>query len=78
MSAVEERRQQLVTLVKTDGLLGGVEVGTQRETKCDADLPRGMAVHRAFAQLKRELPGENPMCWTVAGGRDGEADAGAG
>lgn len=65
---IAERACQLVRLVKTDDVLGPAGVGEQFEVLDDRDLPRPMAVRRAFEVLVRERPAENPGCWTVDGG----------
>lgn len=62
----DERRQR-VNLVKTDGTLGGVPVGTQFEVLLSPDLPRAEAKIRAYRLLKRDYPFENSMCWTADG-----------
>lgn len=61
-------RRQLVRFVKTDGIIGALPVGEQREILVPADLDRRAALGRAWRMLKRDLPvDENQMCWMVAG-----------
>lgn len=63
--------RQLVVLVKTDGVFGAAPLGAQHETRHPFDRERADAVRVAYARLKRDMPDENPMCWTVSGGNDG-------
>lgn len=60
--------QQLVVLVKVDGVIGHLKVGAKQETKHPIDQPRDQAVARAYALLKRACPSECTMCWEVSGG----------
>lgn len=58
--------QQPVVLVKTDGVLGPMPVGSSYTKAFAFDFPRDVAVRRTFRMLKRDHPDENPMCWTVS------------
>lgn len=59
--------RQIVRIVKTDAILGSLPVGAQFEGLFAVALKRDAAVARTFRMLKRDHPGENPMCWTVEG-----------
>lgn len=59
--------RQIVRIVKTDAILGPLPVGAQFEGLFAVALKRDVAVARTFRMLKRDHPGENPMCWTVEG-----------
>lgn len=57
--------RQRVGIVKTNETLGTLPKGARFEGLFTVPIERDEAVARTFRMLKRDHPGENPMCWTV-------------
>lgn len=62
-SHVTAAKRQIVVLVKVDGTIGRLRIGTRDTTKHPADLSRDEAIARAFRGLQRTNSDENPGCW---------------
>jgi hypothetical protein len=61
----DERLVYTVVLEKHDGTLGPAPIGSIRTINLREGRAAPEAVSRAFQILKRDEPGENPMCWRV-------------
>jgi hypothetical protein len=52
-----------IRLVKTEGVIGDLPVGTTILVNAPARFGERDAKVRAFRMLQRDHPKENPMCW---------------